>query len=257
MKSFEEFKTLADNPPHPEIETIFALEEVTIDDLPEGKRRRYPRFSVSVSSRAYFHTLSDAENFIKERVEKSKESYINIYCFYLRELALGKEYRRSPSFSVSCRLYNPQGELIDRTYCSFNNERYYCAFRGRDEYKCRFKDGDFAEIYDPYDGQVTLGIISSLQYAPTQEECWQTWQQERDNLRKKYKEKGLQCEPSDFEIADQYFWDWYDDAHEVITGFETGRNGFIIENICLLPPRYKIPQATQNRLLRLYRQRKQ
>ncbi len=254
--NYNEFRLLAKNPPHPNVATIFVVEEILVANLPQGKSRHYPCFEVT-KRHAWFHTINEAEDCIRNMVVEDNQRYSSVYCYYMKEICPKLFSTDSPLDAVSCRLYDFNGILIDQSYYSVglpetedeSQMRYYSIFRGRDKSMQRFKDGDIVEWYHP-EGFVTLGILID-NWAPTLDDCWRSWQNE---------EKSLQDElwrtPSYKEIAEQYFWDYGDDAFTVLDG-DIAKNRLRLQTLsighclCLFKPRYKVPESTVRRLQKL------
>ncbi len=178
--TFEEFESMALNPPRREEETIFEVIEYGICPLPDKKRCRYPRFDVYNSRIGFAHTLQDAEALMHNAIERASEFDEDIYCFHIKEYPLGENLRSiGPDLGISCRLYDGNGLLLDRTYCSYLDRDFgteYGRFRGRPENSMRIKPGDIVEILN--EDEVILAVATGSSVSI--ERCWDQLDYMRD-----------------------------------------------------------------------------
>ena len=136
---------------------------------------------------------------------------------------------------MACRLYDPDGKLLDKTFCSyldrdFNTE--FGRFRGRPQEAIRFKDGDIVEVL--CGDEVTLAVASGS--SPTIERCWGL--RERISQDRHWQRKDGKTLTDD-EIDEAYFFDCSDDQITVIDGPEFGAHEHV-SPLCLMHPRYPI-----------------
>lgn len=117
--TFEEFKELALNPPRRNEETLFEVIEYDVKDLPERKRRHYPKFDVRNYRVGIAHSLSEAEVLMHKAIERTKIYNDEIYCFHIKEYPIRELLDFLwENYGESWRLYDSQGRLLDKTYCS-------------------------------------------------------------------------------------------------------------------------------------------
>ncbi len=178
--TFEEFESLALNPPHRDEETIFEVIEYDINPLPERKRCHYPRFDVYKSRSCFAHTLQDAEALMQKAIERASEFDEEIYCFHIKEFPVGENIHRiGVDLGISCRLYDGNGALLDRTYCSYLDRDFgteYGRFRGRPENSRRIKPGDIVEILNEDEVILAVAVGSNVSI----ERCWEQLDYVRD-----------------------------------------------------------------------------
>lgn len=181
-----------------------------------------------------------------------------LYGYYVREMCWGVEYHPHSYNYVSCRLYDRDGILIDRSYTSSDPDGIGGVFRGRLDDMLRFKDGDIVEWYHP-EGYVTLAIIVDY-WRPSPEHCWRSWQSEYMCLLKE-----LGREPSDSEVEETYAWGELDDGYEVLDGGITQRivkehhltrSIDLAHSLDVFEPRFSISKKDYSRLKDLYNKRK-
>ncbi len=91
--TFEEFESLALNPPRREEETIFEVIEYNICPLSERKRCHYPRYDVYNSRIVFAHSLNGAETMMQNAIKRALEYEEEIYCFHIKEYPLGENLR--------------------------------------------------------------------------------------------------------------------------------------------------------------------
>ena len=175
--TYEEFKQLAEHPQHRDIPAIFKLEVIKIEELPDNKRSHYPKYKVKpyASSYAIAPTLEEAEALMRKDIGyrkkmKEEDDYpMDTFCYYISEIPMGlMHYERE---CLSQKMYDGEGNLIDKTYCSSGFSIYYPGicdspeyerhpdeiFHGRSEDKIRFHRGDIVEVY--CGDEVKLAIV--------------------------------------------------------------------------------------------------
>lgn len=237
--TFEEFKKLAANPPKREEDTIFELIQYDVKPLPERRRNHYPKFDVWESRIGYAKNLEAAETLIKNAIEAALKCNTEIYCFHIKEFPIGKVI--SDGLGVSCRLYDGNGNFLDRTYCSdldrdFNTE--YGRFRGRIAETQRFKTGDIVEVLDG--DHVRLAIAMASVISP--EWCWEH--------RESIKTVGGR-ESTEEEVDRFYIWDSSDDQITVIDGPDFASHEHV-SPLFIMPLRYSLSKKLRERYEKYY-----
>ncbi len=244
--TIEEFKHLALNPPMREEDTIFELWEYDVAPLPERRRNHYPKFDVRERRVGFGRTLDEAERLIKVAIAKEKEYDTEIYCFHIREFPIG-EYDIA-NFGVSARLYDSQGKLLDKTYCSSLSRDWHSPFgsyRGRSEEALRFKEGDIVEVL--YGDEVRLGVVTSR--GLTIEWCWDLRERLRNDRRFKTADKP---ELTDEDVERIYILDDTDDQITIIDA-PTYVSHDHVSPLCVMPLRYPLSNKLRKRFESYYK----
>ncbi len=178
--TFEEFESMALNPPRREEETIFEVIEYNICPLPERKRSHYPRYGVYNSRIGFAHSLNEAETMMQNAIKRALEYEEEIYCFHIKEYPLGENLNCSfVDLGISCRLYDSNGAQLDRTYCSYLDRDFgteYGRFRGRPENSMRIKPGEIVEILNEDEVILAVAVGSNISI----ERCWDQLDYMRD-----------------------------------------------------------------------------
>ncbi len=164
--TFEEFYGLAENPPAGSGDAVFVVEKVTVDGLEGRRRQHYPVYGVSRFVKGFCGSLEEAERFVKGLVDNELE---DVFCYYVKEYPLNRRLV-SEYYMESCRMYDAEGEPVDRTTCSgISDEGEYPVFRGRMREMMRFGEGDIVEFVRG--GEVMLGFVVAL--PPSVERAWE------------------------------------------------------------------------------------
>lgn len=243
--TFEEFKELALNPPRRNEETLFEVIEYDIKDLPERKRSHYPKFDVRHYRVGISHTLPEAEVLIHKAIERAKLYNDEIYCFHIKEYPIGELLDFLwEDYGESWRLYDSQGRLLDKTYCSSlecDHHTIYGRYRGRPEELFRFKAGDIVEVLDGNEVRLAVATGSGLSI----EWYWEMWQRirKREGLLYNQDEKHKM---TDEEVEEQYFPDSSDDQTPVIDGSSYATHDHV-HALNIMPLRYKLSKRLRKR----------
>ncbi len=208
--TYEEFIEISKNPPKWKGKTIFRLMKVVFGWYEE--RRRYPTYSVDWLTQTYFQTLEAAERVMRKN-HLNKE---NIYCYYLLECPFGVEMWDKQY--VSCRVYDKDGCLIERSLCAdLLNGEYECErFFGRPVEMRRFKPGDIVEVL--HGDMVRLSIVVRIGRTP--QEAWEYHNRKKENCLDWHKENNT-CEKTTapgFFIRNEFFCDNSNDQYYCIYG---------------------------------------
>ena len=148
--TFDEFESMALEPPRRDEETVFEVTEYDWDIPRNDNETEYPKLDISSFRVGFGRTLEEAEKLMNQAMEKAEENNNCVYCFHIKEFPVGSVINASPfDLGISTRLYNEWGILLDRTYCSaldrdWNTE--YGCFRGRGPEQRRFQEGDILEF---------------------------------------------------------------------------------------------------------------
>ncbi|MCM1139188.1 MAG: hypothetical protein NC453_11520 [Muribaculum sp.] len=205
--TYEEFEQLALNPPRPDGETVFVVTEIDMCDLPERRKRHYPKFKVFRHIIGYGKTLEDAEELMRKAIEQTGE-VDDFYCFHINEHLLGV-YNHWSDYGISWWLYGPTGKLIDHSWCDSRHyaEAPFTKFRGRPKSSIRFKAGDIVEVLDGDEVRLAVATQSPADI----EWCW--------GLRNRIAERLEKDGPvTDEMIEIEYILDGSDDQAAVIDG---------------------------------------
>lgn len=171
IKTFEEFKVLALNPPKYGGNSIFSVEKYFVLNLDDTHKSYYPEFHLGNRVVGYCSSLENAEKLIRDIVGKHQKAHLDLYCFYIKEFPVDKKSDCRGDYGLSMRLYDGSGKFVDRSYCSglvSDIGNMYGEFRGRSEENIRFHPGDIVEVR--IDDEVFLGIMCSAIYSI--ERCW-------------------------------------------------------------------------------------
>ncbi len=233
--TFDQFKTLALNPPVKEMDRIFVLERVTVDELDGMKRQHYPSYEVRRYVRGFGRSVEEAEAVMRGIIEASTEESEDVFCYYIKGYPLGQgivsEYHLD-----SCRMYDAKGVLVDWRNCSDTDfedrdEDYeYTRFRGRPQERMRFKKGDIVEFM--WCNEVCLGFVVEL--PPSVERAWQI---EQRCLERGWRGASL---------------DWSDDSYIVLTTSDYASHHHI-DCMDIFEPHFPIPPYMRRRLEERYR----
>lgn len=206
--TYEEFKQKAANPPHRDVPSIFQVRMITFGEPAEGRRQLYPKYMVSDYASGFATTLTEAEDMVRRDVAwwKAQEYRIGVYCYFITEKPMGMMAYDGETLSE--RVYDAEGNLINRTFCS-SSFCYYTdndklaemqqdeIFRGRPEEAIGFRRGDIVEVLSG--NEVNLAIVVGTPL--TTEFVWQKNQSTQDK-------HGL----------DEIAYDESDDSYTVIEG---------------------------------------
>lgn len=241
--TFEEFESLALNPPHREEETIFEVIEYDISPLPERIRCHYPRFDVFNIRIGFAHSLEKAEALMQNAIKRASEYENEIYCFHIKEYPFEENLHSiGVDLGISCRLYDGNGKLLDHTYCSDLDRDFhtkYGHFRGRPQEAIRFKAGEIVEVL--CGDEVILAITSAS--SPTIEWCWDL----RDRISQGRPWQRKDGKPlTDEEIEAIYFLDCSDDQITVLDGTDGSHEH--VSPLYLMHPRYPVSKRLTAKL---------
>lgn len=227
--TFEEFYSLAHNPPRSELLSVFEASAYFVNGSRKNRRQYSLRYKVYLRERAFFHSYYEAEKWIRNNYVKCSEPHHNnIFCFYVTELPY-KQIIGRDSF-VSCRLYDSEGRLIDRSSCMGS-----CiagttdSFLGRKPEDIRFRRGDIVEFLEHND-EVELGVVVGL--PRTIDECWEIVKHCRKSQR------GIKHYPLDES----------DDCYIVQTG-PNYMNHRHISSLKIFTPHYPIPPNVRKQIV--------
>ncbi len=252
MITFEEYKQLALNPPEQREESLFVVECITIDGLPERRRQHYPCYEISHRQKVYCQTLEKATDCVKRQVEeyekKDKDERMEVFCYYIWEYPWGKELYEVERYVFSWRMYDAAGQLIDRNVCAGydltdGNSDLYSYYRGRSEELVRFKKGDIVEMV--WRGQVMLGFVVGVPLSI--ERCWEMDKRRVESFREMEKERGWKKELSDEEICNMYACDISDDCYIVLTTSDYVSHSHV-SSTDIFKPHFPIPNYMRKKL---------
>lgn len=243
--TFEEFKALALNPPRRDMVTMFEVIEYDVKDLPERKRSHYPKFDVGHYRVGISYSLSGAEVLMHKAIERAKVYNDEIYCFHIKEYPVGELLSFAwDDYGESWRLYDRNGQLLDKTYCSGlerNHHTEYGRYRGRPQESFRFKAGDIVEVLDGDEVRLAVATGSGRSI----EWYWELWQR----LKKK---EGLLFNQNnrhgitDEEVEELYFPDSGDDQTPVIDGPSYATHDHV-HTLNIMPLRYSLSKRLRER----------
>lgn len=133
------------------MKSIFEVSIFVVDD----RRIYYPSYKCSKIITARFSSLKQAEEYIGRKVEEYKKD--NLFCFYIDEYPIDDaEYEYG---TLSTRLYDEKGILIDKTKCSdVSVGTPESEFYGRTSQEIRFNRLDIVEVLG-YNNEVSLAYI--------------------------------------------------------------------------------------------------
>ncbi len=147
-------------------DSFFEVEKVVVVQLPERCRQHYPSYKLHSYERVACKDLAQAEDMLIKYVEIYKEEHLkdwceDLFCYYIKEYPIGAHITQSDNCLLSWRLYNENGEMIDRSLCcGLDANDKFNEFEGRDYGQFRFKKGDIVEFV--YRNEVRLGFVSAL-----------------------------------------------------------------------------------------------
>ncbi len=244
--TYEEFMELSKNPPVWEGETLYELSVVSI----ELYRRRYPRYDVCTLSRGFFNTREEAEQAMRQHKEE-KDKYGNeTYCYYLHEYPCSRMINVADS--VSCRVYDASGQLIEQTLCSNMCHLHDASneFFGRTEEKLRFKKGDIVEVLGRQRDEVCLAVVTATPSSP--ERVWTIHNNFKSVALKEHLERGGTEEDFVYDGGSVgWSMDAFDDSYIVIDGPSASFHEHV-EATRIFAPHFSIPAKTRQRFERYY-----
>ena len=239
------------------IDTIYKLTPHCVRN--HKTKHRYPTYKLYTYSSSFFHTVEEAELFLKD----CPMSSLDAYCYSLSELPMGMDFLDGDSFSE--RIYFPNGQLWSvRDYANispvsipapyteieFDNDIYgRCLFKGRDPEEIRFKRGDIIEIFcygaSKYwgTGKVELAIV--VETPPSKEEMTRYMESYlNDKSNHLTGDRG-------FDLGIR-FNAWYD-AYTVIPAYVPTNTAVQdltdhCDTFCAMQPHYKVSRRIQTRL---------
>ena len=242
--TYEDFKQLAEHPQHRDVPAIFKLEVLETEELEEKKRSHYPKYKVNTyCPQAFTTTLEEAERLMHQDIEyrrkmKREDDYPrDTFCYYISEIPMGLlHYDRE---CLSERMYDGDGNLIDRSFCCSGFSTYYPGvsdspeydrhsdqtFRGRNAEQIRFQKGDIVEVYRGDEVRLAIVVGTPL----TTEWIWEKSQSIKDK-------RGLVELP----------FDETDDSYTVIDGpgYEYHEHA---PSLRVFAPHYHVPLYLQRR----------
>ncbi|MCD8209142.1 MAG: hypothetical protein LUD72_14480 [Bacteroidales bacterium] len=209
--TYEEFMGLSKKPPVWKGKTLYELSVVSI----ELYRRRYPRYDVGTLSQGFFNTREEAEQAMRQHKEEKDKYAYETYCYYLHEYPCSRIINIADS--VSCRVYDASGQLVEQTLCS--NMRHLDdssnEFFGRTENKLRFKKGDIVEVLGR--DEVWLAVVTAT--PPSPERVWTIHNNFKRTALKEHLERGGTEEDFAYDgMCVGWGMDAMDDSYTVIDG---------------------------------------
>lgn len=239
------------------IDTIYKLTPHCVRN--HKTKHRYPTYKLYTYSSSFFHTVEEAELFLKD----CPMSSLDAYCYSLSELPMGMDFLDGDSFSE--RIYFPNGQLwgvrdyanispvsipAPYTEIEFDNDIYgRCLFTGRDPEEIRFKRGDIIEIFcygaSKYwsRGKVELAIV--VDTPPSKEEM--------TRYMESYLKDKSNCLTGDrgFDLGIRFNARY--DAYTVIPAYVPTNTAVQdltdhCDTFCAMQPHYKVSQRIQTRL---------
>lgn len=270
MMTYEEFITMATNPPYtPEpavyridvyriIEpnngkpclTILPDEDIKevfsrlddISDEPDENREYYPEYKVSKCQSFVMQTFEEAERFIHSEA-LSKDDYRPVYCILIYELPFGKDvvnglYKREWVFDSKCNLVNQSAcsSLIE------DLDKPEGHFWGRLMESIRFRPGDIVEAHNRENGVVRLAVVVSLHN--NIDTCWRDYQE----TVKLCEIEGVGVEFAD----DNYSCYASDDCYGVVDGPNPDEDHSYPYTTDVFAPRFPIPDEIREHLNKCY-----
>lgn len=199
------------------METLFVLQVYTYQTW----RRRYPRYRISADPTYYCHTLTEAEELLSQLVlnkDGKGELWLpdNVHHFTINEYPYG-----CIAYYISSRLYDPDGNLIDRSLCSGDAQNG--DFHGRPEEMMRFGHGDIVEVMGL--DEVVLGFVVSC---------------------------PVDIKRAELLNSDRPTLDDTDDTYTIMTTSEYMESHEHVHALALFRPMFPIPKPTLNRLQKAY-----
>lgn len=204
---FEEFKSLALNPPYIDRPCIYRVDT-----------HRYTNQKKDASDvMEYAVRLCDSVMYADwDTVERVLPGFIHneffnkgLYAIYIYQLPINIDV----SYNQYQRLwvYDREGNLSAHSICSAlieDLDTSSAKFRGRDAESIHFNVGDIVEVYDRDEGKVRLGVV--MKQPPTIEQCWAT---------RKEVEKECIAEGIDVCMTDENYWRYsMDDCYWIVYG---------------------------------------
>lgn len=248
---YEEFKALALNQPRRDEETIFEVIEYDVKDLPGRKRNHYPKFNVRHYRVGICHTLPEAETLMHKAIERAKGYNDEIYCFHIKEFPMGELMGFIwENYGESWRLYDGQGQFLDKTYCSAlecDHRTIYGRYRGRHEDSFRFKEGDIVEVLDGDEVRLAVATGSGRSI----EWHWKMWQRIKRKEDLLYN-SDYKREMTDYEVEEAYFPDASDDQIPVIDGPSYATHDHV-HTLNIMPLRYLLSKKLRQRYDNYYK----
>ncbi len=232
-----------------ESQTIYVLRRFVIDRNGGKRSRYYPQYTVSQDLSAFCTSLEIAEGKLREMIAENNECKkplrSSIFCFYISEFAVDYPiYERNSDFAKSVRVYDANGNLIERTLCvgywhpapTLLEETY---FMGRNAENTRFKKGDIVEVL--HGEQVRLAIVVSQPL--TEEFC--------RNYNNRINSHSTDEDEEPIFYTDTYDIDSSEDTYIVIDGPDYSCHSHV-DSMRLFAPHYTVPSTIRERLLRYY-----
>lgn len=220
--TFEEYKTLAENPQFSDAPAIFKVEVYVIDSCGSKKYYRKTMSEPWKYSEIYCLTLEEAKQCLHNEMDRIG---FEKYCAYIYQIPINK----STNFPYDrAWLYDHNGNLIDQSYCSYNiDKEEHFQFRGRPENAIRFKRGDIVELLNDYCDKSKFVIVYST--PPNIETAYKM-----NNRLKKYN-CWLDSTIDSYIVVDQSFV-IDEEKKYVIKGFTDGNP------LRLIKPRFEPPR---------------
>lgn len=171
--TFEEFCALANQKPNLEGDWVYRYEAFLLDD---DEKKPYPKFDIWSGNRILFHTLAEAEAFMRNNIVKHIDEPMEFYCHTITQIPLGSE----ESDHGASWLYDPYGALLDYAITSWTGSPEYFHFFGRPDSRIRFRKGDIVEVRSG--NTVKLAIVVS--HVSTIQDCREIYQRCQDDDQK-------------------------------------------------------------------------
>ncbi len=213
-------------------DSFFEVEKVVVEPLPERCRQHYPSYKLHSYERAVCKSLVQAEDVMTKYVEKYREDHPkdwceDLFCYYIKEYPMGAHITQSDNYLLSWRLYNENGEMIDRSLCcGLDANDAFNEFEGRDNGQFRFKKGDIVEFI--YRKEVRLGFVSAI--PPS-----------RDWVKRKKEEWASE------ERGYMYSFDISDDSYIVLTSSDYASH-YHVSSMDIFAPHYYVPNYMRKKL---------
>ncbi len=249
MMKFEDYIKQAMNTPKMEVESVFVLEKVTIDELPDERLGHYPNYTVSTYFKYYCRTLTEAESLMYQDIDDSRRNSkddikMNVFCFYIKEYPYGMLIYDELDCCMSWRMYTCDGMLVDRNTCGGggNMTGPFCRFRGRSNEQIRFKCGDIVEY--KWGDEIILGTVVGV--PPTIDEAFKIERRIVTGFRMLGQEKMLN-RLTDEEILEMKGLDISDDCYTLKTIWNSETN-IHANSMSVFAPHFLIPDSIKTKI---------
>ncbi len=238
------------NTPKMDVESVFVLEKVTIDELPDERLEHYPNYTVSTYFRYYCRSVDEAETLMRKDIDDNRRNSkndirMNVFCFYIKEYPYGMLVYDELDCCMSWRMYTSVGMLIDHSICGGGGGMTdpFCRFRGRSNEQIRFRCGDIVEY--KWGDEIILGIVVAV--PPTIDEAFKIERRIVTGFRMLGHVK-IQSKLTDEEILDMKGLDISDDCYTLKTMWNSESN-IHANSMNVFAPHFPVPENIKRRIL--------